>query len=383
MLGTCLSIREIASYFERLEIKVISERADHLTVSVPSYRLDLNNEIDLIEEIARLYGYQNLVPSSSPKHVSSTLTDSPLYLIETEVRKRLIAEGLQEFLTCNLISPQLAKLSLEKAFPNMEEVAVLHPRSLDQSILRSSLLPSLLQVVGLNLAHHNKDISGFEVGRIHFKDKENYVEQDAVGILLTGLGAPRHFEKKAEEVDFYDLKGHIENLLESLGIDQVTFERSHLQNFHPGRQCRVKINDVFVGAFGEVHPTHLAELNIEQRVYYAEFNLHDLLTFRRKAMKMAPLPIYPGSERDWTVTLKEEAPIGVIFNLVAEVPSAFLERVELLGLYKSEKIGKDKKNVTLRFFYRDKDKTMEFEEVEREHARILTGVAQKLRDHVL
>ncbi len=383
LLGTSLSTSEIASYFERLEMKVAAEKPDQLMVSIPSYRQDINSEIDLIEEIARLYGYQNLVPATSPRHVSSTLTDAPLYLIETEVRERLIAQELQEFMTCNLISPKLAKLTLEKAFPHLEEVHVLHPRSIDQSILRSSLLPSLLQVVELNLAHNNRDISGFEVGRIHFKDKDQYIEQEAVGILLTGSAMPYHFDRKSHEVDFYDLKGHVENLLISLGIDLVTFQRSHLQNFHPGRQCRIKINDVFIGVLGEVHPTHLAELNIEQRVYYAELNLHDLLTFKRKRVQMQPLPIYPGSERDWTVTLKDETSIGVIFNVIDEIPSPFLERVELLDLYKSEKIGKDRKNVTLRFFYRDKDKTMEFEEVEREHARILSEVAQKLRDHVL
>ncbi|HSX12603.1 MAG TPA: phenylalanine--tRNA ligase subunit beta, partial [Rhabdochlamydiaceae bacterium] len=184
-------------------------------------------------------------------------------------------------------------------------------------------------------------------------------------------------------VDFYDLKGHVENFLESLGIDLPLFERSHLQNFHSGRQCRVKVKELFVGALGEVHPNHLAELDIGQRVYYAELNLHELLALKRKQIKMEPLPIFPGSERDWTVTLKDETPMSLISQAVRQVSSPFLEQIELLGLYKSEKIGKDRKNVTLRFFYRDKDKTMEFEEVEREHARILSEVAQKLRDHVL
>ncbi|HSX12393.1 MAG TPA: phenylalanine--tRNA ligase subunit beta [Rhabdochlamydiaceae bacterium] len=382
LLGTHLSIGEIASYFERLEIKVEAEKADRLTVSIPSYRQDLNHEIDLIEEIARLYGYQNLVPAAPPKHTSSTLTDAPLYLIEKEVREKLIAQELQEFLTCNLISPKLAKLTLEKAFPGLEEIPVLHPRSIDQSILRSSLLPSLLQIVQLNLAFFNKNISGFEVGRIHFKDKDKYVEQAAVGILLTGSASPHHFSSKSRPVDFYDLKGHVENLLETFGIDLPIFERSHLQNFHPGRQCRVKVKDIFIGALGEVHPRHLAELNIEERVYYAELNLHDLLSVKRKSIKMQPLPVYPGSERDWTVTIKDELPIDLISHAIRQVSSPYLEQIELLDLYKSEKIGKDRKNVTLRFFYRDKQKTMEFEEVEKEHARLLAEVAQKLRDHV-
>lgn len=381
LLGTTLSQREIASLFERLEMRVESEKTDLLTVSIPSYREDIKSEIDLIEEVARIYGYSNL-PQHPPRHISSPLPHAPLYLFENEIRKILIAQELQEFLTCNLISPKLSKLTLEKAFDKLHDIAVLHPCSLDQSILRSSLLPSLLQVVGLNLSHQNSDLAGFEVGRVHFKEGERYIEQETAAILLTGNTRPYHFETKAVPFDFFDLKGHVENFLEALGIEEVTFERSHLQNFHPGQQCRVKIEDAFVGVMGQLHPAHLKELGIEKKVYYAEFSLQELLPLRKKSVKMRPLPIYPGSERDWTLTVKDELSIGVIPNLIQEISSPFLERVELLGLYKSEKIGKDRKNVTLRFYYRDQEKTMEFEEVEKEHARILTIVAQKLQDSV-
>lgn len=382
LLGTNLSLREIASFFERLEIKIEAEKLDTLVVSIPSYRQDLNIEVDLIEEVARLYGYLNL-PQKPPRHTSSSITHAPLYLFENEIRQRLVAQELQEFLTCNLIGPKLAALTLEKSFPNMKEVHVLHPRSVDQSILRSSLLPSLLQVIQFNLARNNTDISGFEVGRIHFQEKDKFIEQAEVAIILTGNVNPYHFEQKPREVNFFDLKGRVEDLLEALGIEEVIFESSHLQNFHPGRQCRIKIGDAFIGVLGEVHPGHLAELDIAQRVFYAELNLHELLSFKSKSFKMAPLPIYPGSARDWTLTLKDETPIGLILNTANAIPSKFLQYIELLDLYKSEKIGKDRKNVTLRFYYRDKDKTMEFEEVEKEHARIVSMVAQKLQDHVL
>jgi phenylalanyl-tRNA synthetase beta chain len=145
----------------------------------------------------------------------------------------------------------------------------------------------------------------------------------------------------------------------------------------------VKAKDIFVGALGEIHPLHAAELGIESRVYFAELSLHELLLLKKKTVKMEPIPLYPGSERDWTVTLKDTAPISLLFAAIEEVASPFLEEARLLDLYKSEKIGKDKKNATLRFFYRDKQKTIEADLVEKEHARLVSEVARKLQDHVL
>ncbi len=380
MLGTTLSLREVAAIFERLQIQIKREDQDALHVIAPSFRNDIKTEIDLIEEVGRIYGYSN-IPLAHPKHITSPLDSSPLFVFEKKMREQLLEENLQECITCDLISPALAELTAEAPDP-ASWISVLQPASIDQSVLRTSLLPGLLQVVKLNRTHQIKDVSAFEIGRIHFKDGPHYKEQTVIGIICTGISAPYHFDPKPREVDFFELKGKIENLLLSLGITNATFEQSHLHNFHPGRQARIKVGDDIIGSLGEMHPGRLHVLDLEARVYFAELNLHDLMRLEHKDWKVEELAVFPGSERDWTMTLKEEAPLGHIFQLIQSVRSPYLEKVELIDIYRDARLGKEKKNVTLRFFYRDKEKTLSFEAVEKEHTNIAVEVAKKL-EHLL
>lgn len=377
LLGTNLSTNEIASLLGRLGIRVVEERLGDLLVSVPTFRNDITTEIDLVEEIARVYGY-NHIPKPTPRHISSNLNNAPIHDMEQEVRFRLVAEGLQELMTCDLISPTQAEMELENAMNKSAQISVLHSHSIDQSVLRTTLLPGLLQVVKYNFDHGNFDVSGFEVGRVHFKQGEHYFEPTVAGIILSGKKAPYHWNPKPGECDFFDLKGIVENLLSALGIEGVEFAVSHLHNFHPGRQASIKKADVVLGVIGEVHPQHVSKLDVPTHVYFAELNLNELMALMPKKKQVIELPSFPGSERDWTVTLHDDQPIELILSAVRAVPSRLLEEVALLDLYKSEQIGKDKKNATFRFFYRDKEKTIAFETVEKEHARITAAASAKL-----
>jgi phenylalanyl-tRNA synthetase beta chain len=378
MLGTLLSLGEVADILERLEIRVSPEGQESLRCIPPTYRNDLKTEIDLIEEVGRLYGYNN-IPKIIPRHITSSLPHAPMFVFEQEVRAQLRGLGLQEFLTCDLISPFQAQLTCENTLPPDAFIPVLHPSSVDQSILRASLLPGLLQVMKYNQDRGIQDISGFEVGRIHFKNGGSYVEQTTAAVILMGSSRPYHFDPKPQEVDFFDLKGYVENLLQTLGVQDVTFEISHFHNFHPGRQARVKAGTTLLGVMGEVHPSHLHKLGIQERVLFAELNLHDLYPLRKTDWTTAQIPLYPGSERDWTLTLRDEALIGQVLEIMRSVPSRLLEKIMLLDLYKSEQIGKDRKNATFRFAYRDLEKTISMETIEREHARVTQLVAEKLK----
>jgi phenylalanyl-tRNA synthetase beta chain len=369
LLGLNLSLSEISSLLARLEIQTLSASDEELKVDIPSYRNDLKGEIDLIEEIGRMYGF-NHIPRHLPRHASSTRSHSPQFLFEKETAFHLLGLGLQECITCDLISPELAKLTSEKALDEKHLIHVMHPASIDQSVLRPSLLPGLLQVVKHNIDRQTKSCALFEVGNIHFKEEEKFYSEPAASLLLTGKQSPYHFEDKPAEVDFFDLKGAVENFLAALGIDGALFEPSHLQNFHPGRQARVLVAGTHVGTLGEVLPEHLRKLGIEQRVYYAELDLPDLMHLIRRDEKIQPLPLFPGSQRDWTITLAKKVPIGDLMKELHRLSSPLLEGVHLLDLYKSSKIGEDRKNATLRFQYRDKNKTIEFEEVEKEHKKL-------------
>lgn len=210
------------------------------------------------------------------------------------MRSRLLAEGLQEFLTCDLVGPSLLKVAQESSMPEEATIRVLNPTSIEQSVLRTSLLPGLLQTVKYNWAHQVHDLSGFEIGRIHFKEKENYREQTVVGIVMSGKTAPQHWKNKPVEIDFFDLKGVIEVLMETIGIEKSLFRQSSLPAFHPGRQLAIYVGSLEIGSFGEVHPSIVRRLDVPQRIFFAEINLNDLYKVHPEKNKVQELALFPG-----------------------------------------------------------------------------------------
>lgn len=379
LLGTHLSVSQVEEIFKKLEFISAWDGEDRFTVEVPTYRNDIGEEVDLIEEVARIHGYSNITKQAAT-YQTSRLPHTPMFLFEREVRDRLMREGLQEFLTCDLIGPRLLDIVQDGDMPENAEVRVLNPTSIEQSVLRTSLLPGLLEVVKYNWDHQNQNISGFEIGRIHFKDGETYREHSAVAIVLAGKSRPHDWDQKPQPVDFYELKGIVENLLSEMKITNVSFRNSALGVLHPGRQAGIYVGKLKVGTLGEVHPAVVRRLDVPQNIYFAEINLHDLLSVApTHDAQMKPLPIYPGSERDLTLTLPEQTPIEDVLRAVRTASSRLLESVTLQDIYRSEKLGHGLKNATFRFFYRDPDKTIAQEKVDGEHARIVDHVTKALQ----
>lgn len=377
LLGTSFSLGEVETFLSRLSINSSSDGIDLFQVKVPSWRRDLQDEIDLVEEVGRLYGYENIerVP---PKHVNSTIEHHPIFLLEKEIRKRLVGFGLQEFVTCNLISPTLCNIEVEHGLFSKEYIKVLHAKSVDQSVLRPSLLPGLLQSLKLNQNQNNHDILAFEIGRIHFKEGGKYDEKTALGILLSGKRAPIHWSKRPEEVDFYDLKGILENLCDSLLLPEVSIEKSSFETFHPKRQSTLNFSDATFGVFGEIHPGTLDLLDIKGRVFFAEIDLHLIQNHKMKRPPFATLPQFPSSERDLTLTMDEETDLEAFFTVLKKIRSSTLKKVSLLDIYRGDNIGKNKKNVTFRFTYRDDEKTLSVKTIEDEHANIVRALQKSV-----
>lgn len=371
ILGTHLGVSEAETIFKRLGMHYQWDGQDLFTVKVPTYRADVRVEIDLIEELARIYGFENISTSQNTYH-SSTLAPAPIFLFEREVRGRLIAEGLQEFLTCDLIGPEMNQLVQLPTMPEDSIIKVMNPTSIDQSILRTSLLPGMLQLLQYNIDHQNSNVCGFEIGRIHFKEKDQFKEQSAAGILLYGNYVPHSWAEKSKPADFYDLKGILENVLHELCIPNITFKENNLSIFHMGRQASIFSDSLEIGSLGEIHPSIQRILGIPQRILFAEINLHDLFQVRKKECKFQEIPIYPCSDRDWTITMPKEMEIQKVIDVILSIPSCLLEEVTLLDIYHSDKLGKNLKNATFHFVYRDFQKTIAQEDVDAEHARILS-----------
>lgn len=360
ILGTKLSETEVEEILGRLGIKAKEGKA-----LIPSYRQDLFEEIDLVEEVARIYGYNN-IQKEIPYCSTSLLPNDPVFLFENEMRNRLVKEGLTEFLTCDLISPFLAEVAREITPESNTFLKTIYSKSEEFSVLRTSLLPGIIQVLKGNFAQKNLNIAAFEIGRIHFLQKNKVEEIPMAAIVLTGNRNLTHWSEKSLEFDFFDLKGMLENLLHG------KFVTSNHLSFHPGRQADIQIDDLIVGSFGQIHPRLLEKFDIEKPVYYAELNLLHLLKKKKTHLKMAPLPQFPASERDWTIPLPLKMPIDQIFQAISSHKSPLLEKVDLIDLYIPE--GQEVKNATFRFVYRDLLKTISFEEVESEHAKMIETV---------
>ncbi len=382
LLGTLLSPSEIETVFERLSFPFQREGEDQILVTIPSYRVDIFGEVDLIEEVARLYSFDN-IPKKESRYVGSSAEDSPLFLMERSARKRAAREGLQEFLTCDLISPSMTKLVQGEVISEESVVKVTNPTSIEQSILRPSLLPGLLGVVKHNFDQQIFNVSGFEVGRIHLREGDEYREPSMLGVILTGKARPHHWEAKPHLVDFYDLKGILENLLEGLSLSGMRFVPSELHTFHPGRQAKLFVDEALIGSFGELHPSLTREWGIKERVYYAEISLNDVLQLQQKVKKLVPLSLYPSSSRDWTVTMKEEVPSSDVIQAIEKSDSKLLESVELRDLFVSDRIGQGLKNVTFRFTYRNLEKTVQQKEVDQEHEKITSETLKQLGKAVI
>lgn len=381
LLGIHLAMSEVETIFKQLHFQIKSSKNDVLVLLIPTYRHDIQQEIDLIEEVARLYGYDAIHQNSSvPVYQTSMIPHNPLYLFEQKVRSILLNEGLQELLTCNLISPVQADLLGKDYIPSRSLIKLLNPSSADQSVLRPSLFPNLLQVVKYNHDHEVHSLGGFEIGKIHFKAKEHYLEPTVASIVLSGKRSHSHWGEKPQDFDFFDLKGIVENWMEELKVSHVEWIPSNFESFHPGRQARLVVDQHEIGIVGEVHPKTLQKIGIAQPIFFAELNLEDLIQLSNKTIKMKPLPQFPSSTRDWTITLDVSCPVQQVFDFIEQQHSSILENIFLLDIYYHEKLEKEWKNVTFRFIYRDLHQTVAFKTVEEEHARITKNVFQKLLD---
>lgn len=377
LLGYEVSADEAESAFQRLGLACTFDGNDTYTVKVPSFRHDINEEVDLIEEIGRLVGLQRETTTTA-HWAASRLPHHPLYLFEGEVRRRLLTFGLQEAMTSDLISPAMAAIVTDHNITDDALVKMLNPLSSEQSVLRPSLLPSLLDVVKRNINQRTRDLHFFEVGHVHLKKGEGYAEPRVFAILLSGLRQPQHFSEGAKEVDFFDVKGILEELFSLLRLPRVSLQPSHMTMLHPGRQAKVYVGDVHVGIIGEIHPALLQKMDIHERVCFAECDIQELLNVSRGVPKMRHMAIYPSSERDWTITLPKRIRFSDIMQKIDEIKPSICESCSLVSLFSNEKLGLDKHNVTLHFVYRDKDKTVSQEEVETAHKKLVSQVSQYL-----
>ncbi len=378
ILGTKFSIKAAAELLERISIYATIE-GGNLTCSIPTNRNDISQEIDLIEELARIFGL-NRIKKSNMHLLPFPENSSKLFLFEREMRSALAAEKLQEWITCDLISHDLAIRFLHAPFTEDALVCVLHPSSVEQSVLRTSLLSSMLLSVKHNFDHQNRSLAVSEIGRIHFREANgSFHERLCAGILLTGATAPPTWKTDNASVSFFDLKGILENIFEKLHLPTPYYKTSTLPPLHPLQQSIIEINALPVGFMGQVHPQTLQHFDIDQPLFFAQIDLHDLLQYVSLDRKMRAIPQFPGSFRDWTIKVDQSTSYQSLHALFHSFPSSIIENITLHDVYIQEK---ETKNLTFRFSFRHPKKTLQNTAIDKEFDRLIKWVAKTEPDLV-
>ncbi|MDB4973281.1 MAG: Phenylalanyl-tRNA synthetase beta chain [Myxococcaceae bacterium] len=350
----------------------VEARAGSLRVRAPTWRPDLTREEDLIEEVARVYGYDN-IPSEAPRVQASAGGAQPFTRFLRKLKERAAAVGLTEAVNLAFNSPK----QLELARAPLPAVRVANPLSEERSVMRTSLLPGLAQNVHRAQRHQVEHVSLFELARVFTPTYDVLpLERHKLSFVLSGSRPGWVGEQKP--YDFYDGKGVLEALLvplsrrslEAAVDDSLAAEYPFL---HPRRAARIRLGDKAVGALGELHPDVLDALELSGPVIYAEIDVADLFSISRGelAPQVRPLPRFPASSRDLAIVVEEAREAGEVAAVLREAGGPLLDAVELFDLYRGGQLESGKKSLAFRLTYRDPEATLTDQRVDDAHARVV------------
>lgn len=342
-------------------------------IIVPSWRDDVRLMPDVAEEIIRIYGYNDI--ESTVDRVYGTGMRTPSQAFEVRLRDMLLGMGLDEIQTFSFISPKFYdKIGMKADDMRRNSVTIKNPLGEDTSVMRTTVIPSMLNVLSDNSSVKNRDVTLFELGTVYIPTEEGKLPDERRKI---SLGFYKNGEKGTD--GFYRMKGYIEALTDIAGIDNVKFEScSEDAAFHPGRCAVVSVNSRELGIFGEIHPTVAANYGFTEQVYVCELDFKTLFEEKRKAVDYRPVPKYPAVERDFSFVCAESLEVGAIAEVMRAAGGRLLESVELFDVYRGRQVGEGMKSVSFAVMLRDPEKTLTDEESDKVAKKILKALEEKL-----
>lgn len=368
LLGVNVPMDQFINILERLEFKCNLISSDKLELEVPSFRLDICEDADILEEVARIYGYEN-IPSATLEGNATAGVKTNKQKFMDNVKSNSIAVGLNEILTYSFVSPRgVDKLNLAEDDERREFVKIINPLGEETSVMRTTLIPNMLDVLSTNLSHKVEEVYAFECGNT-FRPQEGLpVETKKLSIGMYG-----------KEVDFFSIKGAVETILTNVGFDgyEVEPETKNL-TFHPGRCAKLVYNNICIGTFGELHPDVLENYDLNQRVYVAEIDIDLVFENLNNSKVYNPLPKYPATTRDIALLVKDEVFVKQIEDIIKANGSDILESYQLFDVYKGAQIEEGHKSIAYSITYRSKDKTLTDEDVAKVHDKIVSELSEKL-----
>ncbi|RFF28000.1 MULTISPECIES: phenylalanine--tRNA ligase subunit beta [unclassified Wenzhouxiangella] len=357
VLGSELDADSVDSILERLGMEV-SRSDDHFKVVAPTARRDIEIEADLIEEVARIYGYDRL-PTRHPGGEIVVKAPPETRTSERALRQQLAARGFQEVIAWSFVSQaELDALSMGEGAQ-----ALANPLSREMAVLRTSLLPGLLNVAGRNLRRQIPSFRLFETGHCFRNGPEVFEESWRLGLLMTGDIRPQHFSGKSRATDYFDLKGEVEHLLAFNAVEgKVRFQRADLSWLHPGQAARLLIDDKPAGWLGQLHPALADELELDQAIYVAEFDGRSITA--RRLPEHRDSGRFPAVRRDIAFVVSDEHPASNLIDAVRESAGGLLEDCVIFDQYRGEGIEKGFRSLAMGLILRDVSRTLKDREVD-------------------
>ena len=374
VLGMTLSTGEVLDLFRRLQIDAKADE-ETIHVSAPTRRGDLVIEEDLIEEIARLYGYDH-IPMTLPVHETNPGGLSPRQQKRRMIRQVLEGAGLMQAVTYSLTNDAKAK---EFALDVREPVKLMMPMSEERSNLRLSIVPQLLESVSYNLARQHDSIAYYETGSVFLSEQGSELprEEEHLAGAVTGLWQFHAWQGEKKAVDFYVVKGILDALWERLGMtDAIRYETSSEDQLHPGRTAAIYLEDVKIGYVGQVHPFKEKELDLKE-TYVFEIQLEAIYHYESEVLKYTAIPRYPSISRDIALVVDRNVLGGDLERVIKSAGGSLLNTVKLFDLYEGEHMEDGKKSLAFSLVYMDPARTLTDEEVVKAHDKVLEAVKEQ------
>ncbi len=373
VLGIELTLDQTSSVLGRLGFEC-REDGHALVVRPPDHRGDVRIPADLAEEVARLIGYDRIpttmMAGDLPNHPPQPMGD----LIE-RVRDLLVGCGLQEVITYSLVGRRLldkTTIGTKSEMPGL--MALANPLTPDQAILRTSLLPSLLECVVGNLRPDEPGPRLFEIGRVYLPRQADLPqEREMLVLAMAGLRLLKRWGEAVAEIEFYDLKGVVEELLDRLNLEGVRFKRRRDQDlFHPGRAAVIERKGLRLGVVGELHPAVARNFELRAPVFLAEFDLGQLLPLvEPDLLRVAPPPRFPAMRRDLAVVVEEQVPASELLDAIRKAGAPLLAAVELFDLFRGQGVPPGRKSCAFTLIFRSPERTLTDAEVAEVEAHII------------
>ena len=374
VLGMELKKEEVIDVFTRLGFKVKENHAV-FHVSVPTRRLDINIKEDLIEEVGRIYGYEHVV-GKLPVLETKEGSYSKKELLTKELHHRLQGLGLTEVITYSLVRKE--DVNKYTNYQN-EDITLLDPLTEDRKYLRKSLIPSLLNVWEYNISRNQKNVAIYESGNIYYKENEEYIEKPMISGLLYGIGTNSLWQQEKIVVDFYYVKGIIENIMKYLGLNnRYSFDTNNLpKEFHPGRSCALLIDREVVGYFGQVHPTEC-----KKEVYVFELDLLKIMSHKVRMVKYKEVSKYPAIHKDVAFIVEKKITSKEIMDVLKHIGGRMVTNIDVFDVYTGENVGENEKSIAYSITFEDATKTLTDEEVMKVFNKMIDEVESKLNARV-